>query len=107
MIITEKQRPRFIILGKYYGYPSCCIDSFVINTPKTHIQQFVHKGLGFIPCNSCATKIMNGENTIEELIKNRICRIPFPNHCSTKKKRYCKLRAIVAIHNYYNNYYNN
>ena len=102
MIDKQTTEHRYELLGKYYGYPKCCIDSFIIDTKRTQSQIYVHRGLGFIPCNNCATKIMNGENTIEELIKNRICSKVFPTTCM-KKKRSCKLRALISINNYYNN----
>jgi len=102
MIHNQKTKDRYELLGKYYGYPKCCIDSFIVDTKRTQTQRYVNKGLGFIPCNNCATKIMNGENTIEELIKNRIFSKAFPTTCM-KKKRICKLHALISINNYYNN----
>lgn len=102
MMRNQKTKDRYELLGKYYGYPKCCIDSFIIDTKRTRCQTSAHKGLGFIPCNNCATKIMNGENTIEQLIKNRICSKIFPN-TSMKLERVCKLRAFISINNYYNN----
>lgn len=72
MICNQQIKYRYELIGKYYRYPKCCIDSFIIDTERTQNQRYLHKGLGFIPCNNCATKIINGENTIEQLIKNRI-----------------------------------
>lgn len=68
-------------LGKYYGYPECCTQSF--NTIQVYerslVQKSVHKNTGFIPCHECAMKIVNNETTLEGLIKNRICKTAFPN----------------------------
>jgi len=102
MIHSKKTRRRYALLGEFYGYPKCCIDSFIDDTKRTRTQRYVHKGLGFIPCNNCASKIMNGENTIEQLIKNRIFSKAFPS-TYMKKQRICKLRAFVSINNYYKN----
>jgi len=102
MVFKKKTRRRYALLGEFYGYPKCCIDSFIDDTKRTRTQRYVHKGLGFIPCNNCASKIMNGENTIEQLIKNRIFSKAFPSTCM-KKHRICKLRAFVSINNYYKN----
>jgi len=99
---SKRTERRYKLLGKYYGYPECCINSFIDDTKRTRTQRYVHKGLGFIPCNNCATKIMNGENTIEQLIKNRIFSKAFPTTCM-KKQRIWKLRALISINNYYNN----
>lgn len=103
MIYDKETKDQYELLGKYYGYPKCCIYSFINdNLKRTRKQKYVHKGLGFIPCNNCATKIINGENKIEQLIKNRICSKVFPN-TSMKNDRICKLRAFISINNYYNN----
>jgi hypothetical protein len=45
---------------------------------------------------------MNGENKIEQLIKNRIFSKEFPTTCM-KKNRISKLRALISINNYYKN----
>ena len=102
MIYNQRTKDRYELLGKYYGYPKCCIDSFIGDTKRTCTQRYVHKGLGFIPCNNCAIKIMNGENRLEQLIKNRIFNKVFPT-TSMKKERICKLRAFISINKYYNN----
>ena len=100
MIPIKRTRCQYDLLGKFYGYPECCIDSFILDIKRTRNQRYVHKGLGFIPCNNCATKIMNGENTLEQLIKNRIFSKEFPT-TYVKKQRICKLRALISINNYY------
>jgi hypothetical protein len=67
--------------GKYYGYPDCCIDSFVnrgLFRELSREQKRVHKNYGFIPCPECAKKIVEGKTTLEGLIKNRECKTPFP-----------------------------
>jgi hypothetical protein len=102
MMIRNQEINYRELFGKYYGYPKCCIDSFIIGTKKTRNQRYSHKRLGFIPCNNCATKIMNGEITIEQLIKNRIYSKAFPKN-SRKKERICKVLALISINNYYNN----
>lgn len=85
-------------LGKYYGYPDCCIRAFLT---KQHLKNpfgdhgknpfgeygknpFGEHGKnpvgdhGFIPCAKCAAKIQRGETTLENLIQNRECETPFP-----------------------------
>lgn len=83
--------------GKFYGYPDCCIDDFVgriiteeFSDGMTKEQDQVHQNLGFIPCHSCAVKIINGETTLEGLIKNRQCRNPFPVEEDGIDPRDCK-----------------
>lgn len=67
-------------IGRYFGYPTCCIKWFETRTDYTleAIQQKVHNNKGFIPCPECANKI-NKDFKIEDLITNRICKTPYPN----------------------------
>lgn len=75
---------KFIALGVYFGYPECCTKSFIEQPvyERSLVQKSVHKNHGFIPCHECAMKIVNGEETLEGLIKNRVCRTPFPDEGS-------------------------
>ena len=67
-------------LGIFYGYPECCIESFLKVRPneRTRDQRRAHKYNGFIPCHNCSVKITNGDITLEDLITNRICLNQFP-----------------------------
>lgn len=71
--------------GKYFGYPDCCIKWFSEEriekhpntfTPLTPKQNEVHKYRGFIPCPACAEKVT--PTTINTLIKDRKCPLPYP-----------------------------
>jgi len=69
----------WIFMGTYFGYPECCIEDFCTrDSEPTPLQEQVHDGTGFIPCPSCCNKILSGETTLEGLISNRRCKIPFP-----------------------------
>lgn len=65
-------------LGKYLGYPDCCVTWFIErNTYELTIEQeAVHGGMGFVPCPECAKKV--SKETIHTLIKGRQCPTPFP-----------------------------
>lgn len=70
-------------LGKYLGYPECCIDWFVKRaaeypdfTPLTDKQEAVHGFNGFIPCPSCAEKVT--KETIGALITDRRASTEYP-----------------------------
>lgn len=57
--------------GEYYGYPKCCINSFVdpfIKFTERSIEQQNAATNGFIPCAEHAQMIMAGELKIQELI---------------------------------------
>jgi len=68
----------YIKTGKYYGYPDCCIKSFCERNNYDYNQNKVHNSFGFIPCPKCAKRIINGEIKLNDLIKNRKCKTPFP-----------------------------
>lgn len=70
----------FEIMGNFFGYPKCCIKFFIKRfegfRELTVKQEEVHGNRGFIPCQKCAEKIT--KDTIEKLIKKRVCSEPFP-----------------------------
>ncbi len=77
----DNKLPYYYLIGKYFGYPECCIADFCSRTDSTTItdeQDKAHDYSGFIPCHSCSVKIINNEITIHDLIKNRSCNKPFP-----------------------------
>ena len=68
--------------GKFNGYPDCCINSFYITSLKeykrpTANQITASNQTGFIPCQDCSLLVISGNIKLKELIKNRICEIPF------------------------------
>jgi hypothetical protein len=71
-------------VGKYFGYPSCCIAAYEdIQTNqgrKTAEQAYLASMMntGFTPCPIHAKQIVAGTIKIESLIVNRICPLPFP-----------------------------
>lgn len=75
---------RVELLGKYFGYPQCCIDWFVdyrmIEYSRlTPAQDEIHGNQGFIPCPTCAEDLKRLEKPITDLIKVRICPVLYPN----------------------------
>ena len=62
--------------GVYYGYPTCCTDSFAMfqndHRLRSIEQVMVARG-GLVPCSTHAEQILNGEIHIADLIKDRIC----------------------------------
>lgn len=43
--------PWWIFIGKYYGFPECCIENFCLGNSNIKYQNLVING--FIPCNNC------------------------------------------------------
>lgn len=82
-------------VGKYLGYPECCIKWFseerIEKHPSEHIpltqeQKAVHGYRGFIPCPDCAAKVT--EETLPTLIKDRQSPHPFPDDNENFSKRF-------------------
>jgi hypothetical protein len=69
-------------MGKYYGYPKCCINDFVLRTHNEQeidsIQELAGRYTGYVPCVNCSEKIVSNKLSIEKLIKDRKCNTKFP-----------------------------
>lgn len=69
------------IYGKFLGYPECCIEEFGdVAIPFLFRMEITKKASvnGFLPCPSCAQKLLDGKVSYEELINpNRRCSVPF------------------------------
>jgi hypothetical protein len=82
-------------LGKYFGFPPCCVqwflDARVYGTKPwdlTDDQEEAIDNKGFIPCPSCATKVVESDMELKDLIQDRICKDPYPideDHKATVK----------------------
>jgi hypothetical protein len=76
--------------GAYFGYPTCCIIYFMrrYNNNKSEVmakkQHIPGNETGFLPCKSCAQRVLSGEITIAQLITNRECETAFPNDNGAK-----------------------
>ena len=51
---TEEDLNEWHLLGKYYGYPDCCIDSFVRGLHHYHEWERGLDGSGYISCEECS-----------------------------------------------------
>jgi hypothetical protein len=71
----------FYTLGKFYGYPDCCINQFInkITNYEKHTkdQIKVSKYKGFIPCKYHTKLILDGKMILEDLINDRKCKKEF------------------------------
>lgn len=64
--------------GIWYGYPKCCIRSFINNEKRTIAQKlYSDNHVGFVPCDSCANKLLTGEISIDDLLSKRKCSVSF------------------------------
>jgi hypothetical protein len=81
----------FYEMGKYLGYPKCCIYEFIWHgNDEPACPKEVHKGYGFIPCTKHTNEILADKIELEDLITNRICPTPFPNHDEDEAEEYVK-----------------
>jgi hypothetical protein len=78
-------------IGRYFGYPQCCIDEYVrgmalvweANSSQMHLesQSRLNGNLtGLFPSEMHSEQILKGETLFVDLITNRICSKPFPDH---------------------------
>lgn len=78
-------------LGKYFGYPDCCIKDFIKHGSDQTVDQWaVHRGTGFIPCRLHAQDIVEGVYSLESLIQNRQHSLPFPFENKAEKEQFIK-----------------
>lgn len=78
--MTDSHIKGWWLHGKYYGYPSCCIDA-LLKGEQNWDNVFV--GTGFLPCNSCSKK---DPNEVMKIINtNRICPTPFGENFITEE----------------------
>lgn len=68
-------------LGKHFGYPACCIATFhsMTGAMGNPLGAKASQGTGFIPCPTCAQKVLDGQIWLEDLITERQHSKPFPN----------------------------
>lgn len=77
----EKQNTIIKKQGEFFGYPTCCVKAFLrrVSGKKTRDEQLQAARAGFIPCFKHANKILKGEISLDNIIENRICSVPFNN----------------------------
>lgn len=96
------------LLGEYYGYPKCCIRSYVEvmgrglspenefyqNGKPEAVTRF--KGSGFVPCTDCQEIPYHSPLGALSVIKaNRVSRNEFPNGWSRYTNN--QIRALIKI----------
>jgi hypothetical protein len=67
------------VIGRYLGYPSCCVDE-AVKSQRSDVteDQWRWKLTGFTPCKKCTELLIRAEIGPEVLIHDRKCPIPFP-----------------------------
>ena len=97
-----KQREQWVYYGKFFGYPSCCVDHF-LNRKRYTGGKRINYHTGFTPCVSCSTKIQKPRD-LEKLIENRICKTPFPDDSNGEGESYVELHSQHCPGYYANEY---
>lgn len=58
--------------GRYFGYPECCIRSFIrgplFACDRNPVQLVASNGTGFIPCVKHAKQVVSGKIKLKDLI---------------------------------------
>ncbi len=65
------------VMGKYYGYPDCCIEAFLRGDHHLE-EEIVAYGTGYVPCKTCAST-KTEEQLASEINNHRMCTIKYPN----------------------------
>lgn len=75
----EKPKNDVKLIGKWYGYPDCCIHEFCKypQFPPSEERKKAGNGSGLIPCAKHAKAINEGTITLQSLINNRSDPRPF------------------------------
>jgi hypothetical protein len=63
------------IIGKYYGFPKCCVDEFISGASMGQTRKF--DGTGYIPCEYCNENVEKDE-LISYINENRLHPTCFP-----------------------------
>jgi hypothetical protein len=67
--------------GEYFGYPSCCVKSFITfvngKGKRYPIQNKNSHPEGFVPCWKHAKLLDKKKITMRDLIQNRVCSLTF------------------------------
>lgn len=72
------------VIGRYFGYPTCCIkeyDRVLASGGRKSTEQILVQARhnhGFVPCTAHCQQILEGKTTIESLIHDRLCPLPYP-----------------------------
>lgn len=66
---------RWSIMGKYYGFPECCVNEFVSGASMEQTRKF--EGTGYIPCKQCNDNVEKDE-LISYINENRLHPTCFP-----------------------------
>lgn len=75
--------PSLVEYGRYFGYPECCIRSFVrgpiFASDRNPVQLKASNHTGFIPCVKHSKQVVSGKIKLEDLIlSTRKESKPFP-----------------------------
>lgn len=76
MILNKEHEDKLRHFGKFYGYPDCCIEEFVILFGKrdSSDKRKFH-GTGYIPCSNCNKK--SEAQLLANINAARKCLVPF------------------------------
>lgn len=88
-MILYMNKDREAKFGRFYGYPECCIKSFLEKSGEPywyekHLEKYpkaraAMNNCGFIPCEAHLAEIEDGKTMLKDLIANRKEKLDFPN----------------------------
>ena len=91
-----------VMMGLYFGYPTCCIKDYCSTTSSSTMSRIVGSYADFYPCNFHAKQVHDKEVTLEELLINRICVKPLGFIPGREFRKY-EMKELIkwfnALHN--------
>lgn len=82
LIYLYNQNSRFTRFGVFFGFPSCCIQAFIKGETQQVMKNYPNlpsNGTGYVPCPSCALKVIDNWSAVQKEIQNRrTFSMPFP-----------------------------
>lgn len=83
--------------GKYFGFPDCCIDYFMVNAGNWDLRYsegFPLQGTGYVPCPCCLNK--SEQELINTINSKRFCPTEFPHEGIFKEDEEYKNKLIKS-----------
>ena len=76
----------YVAICKLFGYPDCCIEEFIYDFElgrkpiknRDSLTFDKYNRSGFIPCNTCASRVIKNDTKLSDLIVDRLCNSKFP-----------------------------
>lgn len=88
-VLMYEEEPFFTVAGVYFGFPDCCIESFIDDKQHEAYESYPKlesTGTGYMPCMCCAKEVHENWPAFQEKINaNRMATLKFPNETDDRE----------------------